>query len=501
MNPRDTILAIASPPGGSARGVIRLSGDRTFALLAARVNIHRDHAGRIPHVRCACPARFALDGCDLPILLLIFPGPHSYTGEDAAELQAPGNPALLDRILRALLDEARALGIEARHAEAGEFTARAFFNGRIGLTQAEGVAATIAARSDAELRAATIMRSGALGTLAHELADQLAGALALVEAGIDFTDQEDVVAISAHALSRRIQPLIARVDAALARATPMETIEAIPWVVLTGPPNAGKSTLFNVLLGRERAVVSPVAGTTRDVLAEPLHLRTKQGDAEVMLVDLAGAEEAQSDLDALMQAAASNALDRAELILECAPARDMSTSQQINKSTGGGAALVSDGHKNEYNAEALKCRSVARLRVWTKCDRASGGGNGLKNGSGDASVSGEIFVSAMTGAGLDTLRARIASLLADRAVSLASDSLALAPRHESSLRSAQANLKEAMSIITPASGGEPRADGLPDAELVASVLRAALDDLASLAGDITPDDVLGRIFATFCVGK
>ncbi|HRQ75812.1 MAG TPA: 50S ribosome-binding GTPase [Phycisphaerales bacterium] len=476
MNPRGVILAVASPPGRSARGIIRITGERAFALLVARIRIHRDEAGRIPRVRCACPARFALGGFDLPILLLLFPGPHSYTGEDAAEIQAPGNPALLDRIMRALLDDARTLGLDARHAEAGEFTARAFFNGRIGLTQAEGVAATIAARSDAELRAAAIMRGGALGTLAHELADQLAGALALVEAGIDFTDQEDVVAISAHALAQRIQPLIARVDAVLARATPMEKIEAIPWVVLTGPPNAGKSTLFNALLGHERAVVSPVAGTTRDVLAEPLHVRTKQGDAEVMLVDLAGADEARSELDALMQTAASEAMTRAELILECAPAKDTLARQRISTSPD-------------------------VVRVWTKCDLIARCVDESNREGREASSCEDIFVSAKTGAGLDKLRGRIASLLADRAVSLASDSLALAPRHEASLRSAWANLKEAMSLIVPASGDEPRADGLPDAELVASALRAALNDLASLAGDITPDDVLGRIFATFCVGK
>ena len=295
-----TILAVASPPGRSLRGIVRISGAEAFALIQPHVDdcavgVHR------ATFQIAGAARFS-------ILMLTTRAPHSYTGEDSIELQMPGNPTLLERVIRTLIESGGARGLDVRRAEPGEFTARAFLNGRLDLTQAEGVAATIAARSDAELAAARLLTTGRLGEFAMGVADDLAAALALVEAGIDFTDQDDVVAIAPADLHARLCDLRSRIDSQLRRSVGMEQLQSIPWVAIVGPPNAGKSTLFNALLGHERAVVSPIAGTTRDVLAEPLTIATPHGRAEVMLVDLAGLDDQDaSPMNTQMQSAAQSA--------------------------------------------------------------------------------------------------------------------------------------------------------------------------------------------------
>lgn len=465
MNVSDVIIAIASPPGRSARGIVRLSGGNIERFIQ---HVLSDGDGNPLAVsRGVSQARLQLtDRLSIPVLSIVFPAPRSYTGEDVLELQAPGHPVLLERIVDRLIKAGETSGTFIRRAEGGEFTARAFFSGRIGLTQAEGVAATIAARSDAELRAASMLRGGSLGRLAHELADELATALSLVEAGIDFTDEEDVVAITPGDLHERLASLHQRLERTLNRSVGMEQLEAIPWVALTGPTNAGKSALFNALLGHERAVVSDIAGTTRDVLMEPLAIDVNGQKSEVMLIDLAGADDDPSRINKLMQDAAHDARARAELVLCCVP--------------------VGDAPPEETSPETVVVR--------TKVDRAHGeeAQAGPYLGFG-----GSISVSAMTGEGIDELRELIADRLADRAVTLAGDLIALGPRHEAAMQSASENIDQAISLTEPIR----MESALRDPELVASTMRAALNDLASLAGDITPDDVLGRIFSTFCVGK
>ena len=453
MDTTAVILAVASPPGRSLRGIVRVSGDACFELLRPSFECPSRDRG-------VSPTRFVADGLDVACLALVFPGPRSYTGEDSVEIQFPGNPALLERVIEALLRSGRDRGIHARRAEAGEFSARAFLNGRMTLTAAEGVAATIAARSDAQLRAARLLAGDRLGVLAHELADSIAATLALVEAGIDFSDQEDVVSIAPGELVQRLVPSRDRVGTVLDRSVGIEQLDAIPRVVLTGAPNAGKSTLFNALLGHTRAVVSDVPGTTRDVLTEPLSIDTPHGAAEVMLVDLAGSVVAQSTLDEHMQSVAGQAIAGADLVLHCVPARAREDTPPMTATTPDNEILVR-----------------------TKCDLAPARGDG--------------GVCALTGRGLDRLRDIIAEHLADRAVSLAADALALRPRHEAALQSARRNLQDAIDLVEPVGGTRT----LPQSELVAASLRLALDDLAALAGDISPDDVLGRVFSTFCVGK
>lgn len=467
MDTESVIVAVASPPGRSVRGIVRLSGPGAFDAVNATVG--DDTRPSLSVSRSRHTVRLALGPPPLaiPVLALTFPGPHSYTGEDTVELLMPGNPVLLDRAVDALIAAGRAVDIGVRRAEPGEFTARAYFHGRLSLTEAEGVAATIAAQSDAALRAAQMLTTGRLGTFAHTLADDLAASLALVEAGIDFTDEEDVVAITPADLLVRLADLRNRIDEQLNRSVGLESLDDLPWVVLVGPPNAGKSTLFNALLGRDRAVVSATAGTTRDVIVEPLSVSTAHGDAEVMLVDLAGLDDADvSQVNAQMQQAAQRAMQRAELIIHCAPTSI-----------------------DPPPARMTSTRAVPTVTVHTKCD--------LRTDTRPTSTRAALDVSGVTGAGLDDLRHAIAGHLADRAISIAADTIALKPRHEAALGDARSAIDDAAAIVTAHSAHS----ALADAELIAAAMRAALDALAELAGDITPDDVLGRIFSTFCIGK
>lgn len=455
MPPTDTIVAVSSPPGRSPRGLIRISGPDTDAVIRHLVLDHADESRRLMTARLRRP--------ELPVQLLRFSGPASYTGEDLAELQLPGNAALLDRVLH---DAINTPDGDTRLAEPGEFTFRAYTAGKLDLTQAEGVGATIAAVSDSQLAAAGLLRQGTLGRTAEKLVDQLGSLLALVEAGIDFTDQEDVTPIAPDDLANRLNALADDIDALLSRSRSWGAIEALPRVVLVGPPSAGKSTLFNALLGRERAVIDPAPGTTRDVLKEPLLLRTDAGTpAEVLLVDLAGIDNALTDRagfpDRAAQRAAMEAIGQADMVVRVTePGR-----QPIRVDT-----------------------SAPLIDVISKCDSTE---------PQPQSDTVHLHISAHTGRGLDALRQRIAETLSDRAVSIQADLLALQPRHEQALRDAMRSLQTALDTLGPAIGSPQ----LPAIELLAAALRGVLDALASLGGRLTPDEVIGRVFATFCVGK
>ena len=451
MDLDSTILAISTPPGRSARGMIRCSGKEAFGLIS-----HRLVDGVTTSRRGVHAVRFRLDRVSVPMLMIVSVGPASYTGDDTIELQVPGNPRLLSTVLECLLEDGVSQGANVRLARPGEFTARAFLSGRIGLAEAESVAALVAARSDDEIQAADLMKTGRLGVLADDIASALADALALVEAGIDFTDQEDVSAIEHDDLLNRIQQAVVRIDNHLERSVGLESLQALPWVVLDGPPNAGKSTLFNALLGRSRAVVSDIEGTTRDVLAEPMRLDGAH-DGEILLVDVAGREMAESELEEAMQRAASGARLRAELRVHCVP----------------------PGATAPPPASDL-------LRIGTKADL-----------SGDHLDDVDIMTSGVTREGLDELRTLIVDRLDLRRSSLSADTLVLAPRQETALRTARTRLEDAVHLLERM--GSDQVDDLP--ELVAGLLRESLDAIGEINGVISPDEILDRVFSTFCIGK
>jgi tRNA modification GTPase len=442
---REVIVAVASAPGRSDMAVVRASGTRASGVL-------RDVDARMP----AGPPRRGVRAGELqlpigrlPCLVLTMPAPASYTGEDSFELLVPGHPALGELVVRALEDR----GL-ARRAGPGEFTLRAFESGRLTLEQAEGVAATIAARTDAELRAAALLRTGVVGRGADAAAEAVADLLALVEAGIDFTDQEDVVAITPADLRAGLERVTETLRDTLRGAVSMERLESAPWVVLCGPPNAGKSALFNALLGRTRAVVADLAGTTRDALVEPWRLDGPDGPLEVLLVDAPGVDGTVHGLDALGQRMREEATRRACVRIECSP--------------HGGVIPDTD---------------PATIRVQTQSDRES-----------FRAVDGWIATSALTGQGLESLRVRVAVAVLGLAAPVSAEGVVLAERHRVLLHEAVSHLEAALAAV-----GAGRALAHP--ELVAAAMHGALESLGGVAGRIAPDDILGRIFGRFCVGK
>lgn len=476
-NSDDTVVAVSSPPGRSLRGMVRLSGPDVMSVIGQlleppRSDLHGLAAWPSPRHLMPCRLRLTADSTDadticepsaLPALVTMFMAPNSYTGQDMAEIQVPGNPAVLDRLIHRVLD------LGARPAEAGEFTFRAFLSGKLDLTEAEGVAATIAAVSDTQLKAASFLRNGQLGQWASDLADDVAHRLALVEAGIDFVDQDDVVPITPAQLQSELRNIIDRLDDLISHSRAWRSIESLPRVVLVGPPNSGKSTLFNTLLGQRRAVISPFAHTTRDVLTEPLTIEDAVGTRfEIMLVDIAGLDNPLEALDRQAQIAAREAIEQAELIL-----------------------WTSDGGRDVQNLPW----DIPSIRVQTKADLCSL--QKSHDDTQDGSKPFDLAVSSRTGNGVHALKLLIAQRLHDDRTSLSGQTLFLQPRHDEALRHTRRHLLKAQQILMSQKDNR----SLKQAELIAAAMRQSLDDLALLVGKMTPDDVLGRVFATFCIGK
>ncbi len=439
MRPGDTIVAWASAPTRSTRAIIRISGCGTQALLSRVLESP-------PHPPRAHPARLILrDHLTLPVLVLRYIAPASYTGEDAAEILLPGNPALIERVLARLTQTD---GVVL--AGPGEFTARAFLAGKMTLEQAEGVAHLIAAQTQAQMTAAHELMAGRAGAVHRAWAEELASILSLVEAGIDFTDQEDVVAISPDDVRTRAEALLDAMRTHLGAEAGRASGDAMPRVALVGPPSAGKSTLFNALLGRRRAMVDEAPGTTRDVLVEELDLSHESpGAGAIALMDLPGLDaSATTTIGRESQRLAHHALANADVLVQCDPA-------------GRFAPITANDTQR-----IIRVRTKADLAVTTRDDDA-------------------LAVCGLDGWGLASLRRAIAD------VAFAGEcgaSAAMIPRHRRALR----DVTEHLAIAR---------DNADAPELAAEALRRALDALGELTGHLSPDDIIGRIFATFCIGK
>src|SRR5262245_17537474 len=446
---RDTIFALSSGPPPSAIAVIRISGRRARVALESMI-------GRVPEPRRAALARVRNPASGEVIdegLVLWFPGPHSETGEDTAELQVHGGRAVIAAVLMAL---GRLEGF--RLAEPGEFTRRAFEAGRLDLTAVEGLADLVAAETEAQRHQALGQLRGLLSDRAEAWRERLIEALALVEAGIDFSEEGDVPTDLVPKAIEIAGAVEAEIAEALAGADRGERVREGLWVAITGRPNVGKSTLLNRLARREAAIVSPPAGTTRDVIAVPLDL---QG-YPVNLLDTAGFNEASQDpIEREGMRRARNVMGRANLVLWMADAREIGTNP---------------------NAEGFELNPSARR--WTVVNKI----DLLEQKPAASSVPDRVLISAATGAGLEELIAAMVRF-AGEAFGRFEPALVTRGRQREKLEEVSAALREAM-------GRAGQGD-----ELLAEDLRHALAGLGRLTGRLDVEEVLDVIFREFCVGK
>jgi tRNA modification GTPase len=445
----DTIAAVATAPGRGAVGIVRLSGPRAY-------EIAQQLCRSLPAARATALRHFR-DTEDRIIdqgLVLCFPGPHSFTGEDVVELQGHGGPVVLDLLLRACC----AAG--ARLARPGEFSERAFLNGRMDLAQAEAIADLINAASADAARAATRSLDGELSQRVRALTDELIALRVFVEGALDFSD-EDVDWLADEGLLTRLTILDEHLQTLLAQAARGRRLRDGLVVTLTGRPNVGKSTLLNALAGAEIAIVTAVAGTTRDVLRENLDL----DGLPVTIIDTAGLRVSDDPIEQEGVRRAHRALAQAELALFLLDDRDGLAAED--------AALL---------AELPPTLPV--LRIHNKIDLS---GAEPERQERDGHV--HLRISAASGAGLDLLRAelrRIAGLDAP------GESLF-------SARSRHVDALQRTAGFVGAASQRLRQGVMP--ELAAEELRLAQDALGEITGRVHSDDLLGHIFASFCIGK
>jgi tRNA modification GTPase len=451
LDTNDTIAAIASPPGPAPRGIVRLSGPAAISTPLESF-IPRNDESMPPGRARVVSGSLRVDGLRplLPVMLGLWPAPRTYTGQDLAEIHLVGASPLVNLVL------AHCLGRGARAAEPGEFTLRAFLSGRIDLTRAEAVLGVIEAQNPAQLGAALEQLAGGLSGPIMAMRNHLLDVVAHLEANLDFTEEPDVDLLGRAALAGELEHSAAELEMIERQLSARDRPDGRPRVVLFGPPNVGKSRLYNALVGNGRAIVSPQAGTTRDYLSAVFDC----DGLTVELVDTAGVEAADDSISTQAQALRGLQVDRADLLLVC---RAADTPDRL------AAGLAPD------------CR---KLLVWTKSDR------GLRARDGDGDARDAIITSAATGYGLEALRSAIAVSIRcqENDGNLPAGTAA---RCRGSLRRAREALGQASECLL-------RGDG---EELVAFDLRSAVDELGKVVGAVVTDDILDRIFSRFCIGK
>jgi tRNA modification GTPase len=438
-NSRDTIFALASAAGKSAVALFRISGPGCSAALAAlapeaRFPVRQAVVRTLLHPRTGEPIDRAL--------ITRFEAPSSFTGEDLVELSVTGGRAVISATAEGLM-----LVPGLRAAEPGEFAWRAFVNGKIDLSEVEGLADLVDAETDAQRRQAQRIAGGALSRECEAIRALLIGAMATIEAQIDFSDVEDAGILTLDSVKHAVREAMGRIDRALLSAKAASRLREGFVVVIAGPPNVGKSTLINALAGRDVAITSPYAGTTRDLIEVFLDLR----GYPVILVDTAGIRDVDD------------------------PVEREGVSRALRRAAHADLTLWLD----DRDGSAPPLAAGQALVVRTKIDRPE---NRL------ASSRPDFAISAKTGTGLDKLLDAIADLAEERMASSEPAVLTL-ERHRQAFQEA----RESLSSVLGSEASEP--------ELIAEDLRRAAAALDRVVGRIGVEDVLGEIFSRLCVGK
>lgn len=445
----DRIAAIATAPGRGGIGVIRISGQ---ALLPLAFEL----TGKSPQPRFATLADFrTADGVVLDSgLLLYFPAPHSFTGEDVLELQGHGGPVVLQMLL------SRCVELGARLAAPGEFSQRAFLNGKLDLAQAEAVADLIDASTVAAARSAIRSLQGEFSTAIHRLVDELVNLRMLVEATLDFPEEEIDFLQAADAFGR-LSRLNLSLQAVFDRASQGKLLQAGLHVVLVGQPNVGKSSLLNQLAGDDLAIVTPIAGTTRDALRSSIQIE----GIPLHIIDTAGLRETEDPVEKIGIARTWQEIAKADLAL----------------------VLVDAKQGVDDHDLALRQRFPDSLKVITVRNKSDLAGLPVSRSEGVGGV--EITLSAKTGEGMDSLRQELLNVAGwhqEEDVFIARE------RHLQALKSARQHLSLASSQAHAPN---------PALEFFAEELRLTQNALSEITGEFTPDDLLGVIFSRFCIGK
>ncbi len=442
-----TIAAIASPLGVGAISLIRVSGPAALEIADRATN--GAASSTMPRLARRCKVRADDDSVIDDGLLTVFLGPNSFTGEDTVEFAGHGGILVTRETL------ARFLECGASHASPGEFSQRAFLNGKLDLTQAEGIMDLISAQTRLALRAAHSQLEGTLGKRTTAARDELLEILAHLEAWIDFPD-EDIDPQTSAQLRLRIQGILKTIDSLLATADQGRVLREGVRTVIFGEPNVGKSSLLNRLLGFDRAIVSDIAGTTRDTIEEIINLH----GIPLRLVDTAGVRESSDAIESQGIQRTVRQIEDADLLLEICDASQARPEQAV-----------------------FPCNHATHLLVLNKTDL----GEHPSWKKADA-----IRISCLKHDGFDQLSDKIRSALHFTEADFGEHAVAINARHQASLGLARTSLTAALDLLS---------DDRTDPELAAIDLREALDALGEIPGKVDTEDLLGVIFSQFCIGK
>ncbi len=451
---QDTIVAQATPPGRGGVGIIRISGSQVKQVA--------EHIlGKVPKPRYADYLPFSIDGQILDQgIALYFVAPNSFTGEDVLELQGHGGPIVMDMLLKAICQHPK-----VRMAKPGEFSERAFLNDKMDLTQAEAIADLIDASSEQAAKSALNSLQGVFSDEVHQLVEQVIQLRLYVEAAIDFPDEEGVDFITEGNVVGQLKAILQQLEKVQTEAHQGSLLREGMKVVLAGRPNAGKSSLLNALAGRESAIVTEIAGTTRDVLKEHIHI----DGMPLHIIDTAGLRETEDKVEQIGIERAWQAINDADRVL----------------------FLIDSTETNETDPHSIWPEFIDRLpsklKITVIRNKADLSGEPIEAHANQQTP--VISLSAKSGDGVETLREHLKSCMGYEGA--VEGKFMARRRHLDALAQAHEHLLQGLSQIELYQAGE----------LLADDLRECQQALNEITGEFTSDDLLGRIFGSFCIGK